>query len=503
MRRTVLRFWCVLASCAATAASAQGRSWIPIDDRLMPLFEQLVQRGDVEDPRPQIRPVRQDEAVAVLRAAQCDDNSWCLAAVARLLQRWAMVAAHPSVRVDAEAGAQSTSSARRDLLWPAAPSNALAPFARVAGLLAQRDFSVAGTFDEDPVTAHDPDRGNAHFGDVRASTLFAEFAPSHGDITIGKLTRNWGPVGTEGLARSASAYPFPDLALEVAARPLHIFFEAATLDDSLAPDGAPASRWFAMHRVSLRLSSRLTVALWETAVAQGERRPGDDALEGLVSILGDGDVFGRDAQRNNIQAVDLSAWPARRVRLEAQVAIDDVGRSVPSASARETSYPDRYAATMTLGGAIGAAWTWEVTGTRVTNLAYRTADPRENFLYHQVAIGPIFPDHELFQASLGIPLRDALILHPEISLLRQGEGRIQSPFPEYDSLPSTPRLFAGTVRRTVRVALGADGAIGPVTVDADVGLNFDRNSDQMPGYDRSRFEGRVKATFHFGRTWAF
>jgi hypothetical protein len=90
---------------------------------------------------------------------------------------------------------------------------------------------------------------------------------------------------------------------------------------------------------------------------------------------------------------------------------------------------------------------------------------------------------------------------PELTLLRQGQGRINDPYPEPDSggvLP-TPALFIGTVERTYRAAVGLSGRTGPLDLAANAGFHHVVNSGHQEGRTVNRFEGRIQATLGFSR----
>src|SRR6476620_5860827 len=48
---------------------AQASPYLPLDDPRLPLLEHLIERGDIEDPSPMVRPFRRRDAVRVLAAA--------------------------------------------------------------------------------------------------------------------------------------------------------------------------------------------------------------------------------------------------------------------------------------------------------------------------------------------------------------------------------------------------------------------------------------------------
>jgi hypothetical protein len=86
-------------------------------------------------------------------------------------------------------------------------------------------------------------------------------------------------------------------------------------------------------------------------------------------------------------------------------------------------------------------------------------------------------------------------LTPELTLLRQGEGSINAPFPSTDvEAGQTPQLFIGVVERTWRAALGLRGTEGPLDLSLNTGFHHVVNADHQEGRTVNRFEGRLQAT---------
>jgi hypothetical protein len=98
-------------------------------------------------------------------------------------------------------------------------------------------------------------------------------------------------------------------------------------------------------------------------------------------------------------------------------------------------------------------------------------------------------------------VREAWLLSPELTLLRQGEGRINDPYPVPDAngILSTPALFIGTLERTYRAAVALSGRTGPVDLAATAGFHRVVNSGHQEGRNVSRFEGRLQATLGLSR----
>ena len=91
------------------------------------------------------------------------------------------------------------------------------------------------------------------------------------------------------------------------------------------------------------------------------------------------------------------------------------------------------------------------------------------------------------------------MVSPELTLLRQGEGRINDPWPTWQALADTPTLFLGTVERTWRAALDVSGRHGPLALHLNAGVHRLQNADHVEGRRRTEFVARLQATL--GTRW--
>jgi hypothetical protein len=98
-------------------------------------------------------------------------------------------------------------------------------------------------------------------------------------------------------------------------------------------------------------------------------------------------------------------------------------------------------------------------------------------------------------------VRTQWLLSPELVLLRQGEGRINDPYPvpNASGVLATPALFIGTVERTYRAAVGLSGRTGPLDLIADAGFHHVVNAGHQEGRTVNRFEGRLQMTLGLSR----
>jgi hypothetical protein len=100
-----------------------------------------------------------------------------------------------------------------------------------------------------------------------------------------------------------------------------------------------------------------------------------------------------------------------------------------------------------------------------------------------------------------LPFRRQWLLTPELTMLRQGEGRINDPYPVIPppgGVLSTPALFIGVVERTYRAALGVSGRSGPLDLLMNAGFHHVVNSGHQAGLSTDRFEGRLQVTLGLG-----
>jgi hypothetical protein len=166
---------------------------------------------------------------------------------------------------------------------------------------------------------------------------------------------------------------------------------------------------------------------------------------------------------------------------------------------------DRWAFTIAGYGALGETLGWHAWYTQVSSLALRTGNPQENFTDQGVGIGRNFSDDDQLSAFLTIPAGHLGLLTPELTFQRQGEGKIDTPYPLPDANGNqiTPMFLIGTVERTYRIALGVSGREGPFDIAANGGFHHVVNDQNQPGVTANRFVGRIKVTLDWRRHGSF
>jgi hypothetical protein len=493
--RALLLATALAGVCAPAPAGAQASPYISLDDPRLPLLEHLIARGAVDDPSPMMRPFRRADAVRVLAAADTGAASSSTALVRRLRAEledppgntWALAG---------RAGVQAYSDARRDLLHPAGPDG-VRPYAELRGAATFGNLVLVTRPVVEPRLVDDPDwpgrRDVAVAGRIADAYISAQF--KYASLLYGQLDRNWGPVGLPGIPLGNYGYERQGLALDIGTGTIRLSAVATDLMDEIDSLGRTVHRYYFVHRLHLRPSRRLSIAPWEGVIVSGADRTFETRYRNPLSLSYLANTLGLGDRGNVILGVDLRWQAFGRTTLQAQLAVDDFWTED-----RERNR-DRWALTVGAEGPVLASAAWRALYTQVSSLALRAFDPADNFTDAGVGIGRNFADHDQLSIWVTLPFRNQWLLSPELTLLRQGEGRINDPYPVPDpsGVLSTPALFIGTMERTFRAAMGLSGRTGPLDLVADLGFHHVVNSGHQEGRTENRFRGRLQATLGLSR----
>jgi hypothetical protein len=492
----VVLFATALAGVFAPArAGAQASAYIPLDHPRLPLLEHLIARGEVEDPSPMVRPFRRADASRVLMAADSSDRSPSKALIQRLRQSFADTLDN-NWMLEGRVGAQAYTHARRDLLHPAGP-NGIRPYAELAGSAVFGNLVLATRPAVEPRLVDDPDwfgrRDLDLAGRIADAYISAQF--KYASLFYGQLDRNWGPAGLPGIPLSNYGYERQGLALEIGTRDIRLSALATDLQDETDSLGRTVHRYYFVHRLHARLSRRLSIAPWEGIIVAGVDRTFETRYRNPLSLGYLANTIGLGDRGNVMLGVDVRWQPFGRTTFAAQLALDDFWYD------NRQRNRDRWAFTLGAQGPFGRSAAWHALYTQVSSLALRAFNRAENFTDGGVGIGRNFSDHDQLSLRLTLPARDEWLISPELTLLRQGEGRINDPYPVPDAngVLSTPALFIGTVERTYRAGVGLSGRTGPLDLVANAGFHHVVNSGHQEGRTVDRFEGRIQATLGIRR----
>jgi len=480
---------------APPCARAQASPYLPLDDPRLPLLEHLIARGDIDDPSPMVRPIRRADALRVLVQA---DTTGAPKLVPALRVAFTEVPGGQTWRVAGRAGAQAYSHIRRDVLHPLGPDG-VRPYAEFTGEAVFGPVALVSRPAAEPRIVDDPEWPGRK--DLELAWRFPEAYLSaqfkYGSLFYGQMDRNWGPVGVPGIGVSNYGYAQTETGFLVGTRTLQLEALARSLFDEQDSLGATVHRYFFAHRLGVRLSDRLRLGLWETTVLSGVDREFDGRYRNPLTLLLLANQYGLGADGNVLLGLDAH-WRVRgHTTLQVQLGLDDLQYENTSG---DTRYPNRWALTVAGFGPLGRSLGWRAYYTQASSLAFRTLNPFENFTDKGVGLGRNFADMDQLTLQVSVPGGAHWLLTPELTVLRQGEGEINDPFPTSpEEAGQIPQLFIGVVERTWRAALDLRGAQGPLQVSLNAGFHHVQNADHEEGRTVDRFEGRLQATIGLSR----
>jgi hypothetical protein len=506
--RTVAALIAVLAGASLTGTAIleaqQASPYVPLNDWTMPYVEHLIAAGVIEDPSPLTRPLRRSDVLRALAAADTARSNGTLTATLRQL-RTALsgTTARSYGRAAGAIGVALANYARRD---PLSAIDSVGPRQSGPGHgTISADLNLELVTDRFVLVTHplmdtrlkyDPDWFGKQDRAVAGRTAEAYVAAQWklAELFFGRLDRNWGPAGVPGLLLSDNPYGLDHFALSIGSTKLRLEAIATQLDDRRDSSGTVVHRFMGMHRLLVR-PGPWTLVAWEGSVLSGPDRSFEmwylNALNlGILEQVNNG------GNVNSFVGLDFERHGT--VTVFGQMLLDDIQIDRKVASDLK---PSSYALTLGAEGRLGRAvrlGSWKAYYTRVTNLTYRNEDNLQVPLYHGLGTGRNFDDYDQLTATVGLLPRAGLLLNPELTYLRQGEGDPRQPHPLVPAYPTTPTIFQGIVERTLRVALA-----GSYAVDGRVGLSFTAgvhritNFQHVAGDTRTRFLGSVGLAYRF------
>ncbi|MGH7751748.1 MAG: hypothetical protein ACREN5_02940, partial [Gemmatimonadales bacterium] len=303
-----------------------------------------------------------------------------------------------------------------------------------------------------------------------------------GELFFGRLDRNWGPSVAQGLLLSANPYGLDHLGLTVGTSGIQLQAFATQLDTRDSA-GVSVRRYLVQHRLWLRPPGRWTVAFWEGSALSGS----DRALEPWylnVLNLGFLEQLNTNTNVNSFVGLDVERRGAATLFLQAM--LDDIQVDRKTLTDQK---PTSWGLTVGAKGRLPAAGSWTLFYTQVANLTYRNEDDLQVPSYHGLGTGRNFSDYDQASVRARFLGPGGVLLSPEVTLVRQGEGDLRLAHPVPAAYPSTATLLQGVVQRTLRVALGVHWARGPLVVEGDAGAHMVSNDAHVRGRSRTRFVG--------------
>jgi hypothetical protein len=311
----------------------------------------------------------------------------------------------------------------------------------------------------------------------------------YGELTFGRVGRNWGPPTLDGLMLGDYAYTYDHLYGSVGTDRIHWSTVIARLDNSLSATGQEVQRYFSIHRIAFSLGN-WDFAGSESYVYSGVSRGFEPTLANPFNVFA---LSWRNENKDGNLGLggEFAVRTARFGTLAGQLFIDDM--QIDHGCVPYCKQPSSYAATLTAEGLpLAGDQRWFASYTRVSNLAYRNKNPNETYESYGVGLGRGFSDYDELKAGLDLALVPSTPLRLYAAHRRQGEGNYNTPFPLPANFATTPGMFSGVVMGVTRIAVAGATRWRDFEVGGDVGVNHNTNYMHVTGVTYTGFEGRIK-----------
>jgi hypothetical protein len=462
----------------------------------MSYVEHWITAGIVVDPTPLSRPFTRTDLSLALAAVDTNrlghNERRVLSAIRDDLNDRERSAA---VRLFAHASIAAATHTRRDPLRALGPE--LGTAAGGAGVELRLDQVVATTHPYfDTRLRRDPDyrgiKSRAIAG--RNAEAYIDARWRFGELFFGTVDRNWGPPVVESLLLSSAPYGYDHLLIGLGTRSVRLEGVATQLDNLADTAGVLNHRYFVAHRLLLRPPGHTTIVLWEGTLIAGRDRTLEPWFANILN-LGLLAQYDQGVTANNQLGIDVQTRIGG-VTAFASLLIDDYQVDRSTLTDQE---PPQYGATLGAQGGL-AHWSWSAWYTRIANLTYRTDNPVETVMRRGVGLARDFSDYDQLTLRATRVVGPGVLIAPEVTVLRQGEGDLRAPYPPPSAFPTTPTFLSGVVERTVRLALGVRADTRRVGLKADAGIHFVNNAGHVTGTNDSRFVGSVTLEFRLARS---
>ena len=309
----------------------------------------------------------------------------------------------------------------------------------------------------------------------------------YGELTFGRVGRNWGPPTEVGLQVGNYAYTYDHLYGSIGTDKIHFSTLVARLDNLLLPSGQQVQRYFSIHRLSARRGN------WEFAGSEsylytGVGRGFEPTFASPFNIFGLS--WRNENQDGNFGLGAEAAYRSRVGTLAGHLFIDDLQIDRCNPNCKE---PSSYGLTLTAEGLpLVGDQRWFTSYTRVSNLTYRTPNPAETYEVFGVGLGRGFSDYDEVRLGADLAIVPLTPLRLYVAHRRQGQGDYRATYPTPAEYATTPGIFSGIVTGVTRAGVSGASRWRDFEVSGDVGVNHVTNDLHVVGANRTAFEGRVK-----------
>lgn len=462
----------------------------------------MVARGLLPELQPLVQPYRRIDVAKALVAARdgnrltAHESGWAEVVEEELQPELAALARpEPATTLNGTfpLGAWGVTSTHRDVLRPndssdvfgVAEADFSADFPNVA--LALR-FRWDDWLRNDPqfplgkvVESHPNFLGLTDFGG-RAEEGYAEVQVPYLQIGAGRLYRNWGLPGVDGMLVSAYAYSYDQVFYRFGTNKLSVTGFVAQLDEY---EGG-IKRHYSAHRLDWRVNDNLALGFGESVVYGGENRSFDLRQAtpiGVWLVGGYGEDYLEGANSNNSFS-EISVWWRFQNTLVSYL-------SVMYDSPSENNAGPGYGLVASLQLPNLGRTALRLDYTQIGAMTYRAPIEYEGYTFRNLGLGHDKADFDQFSLTLDWQPVPRLFLTPRVDWQRAGEGDFLDPFPADGT--GLPWVHTGVIEHTLRLGLrGHWRPTGLFQFEWNAGQNFFWNRDHVTDATGSTFAGHFR-----------
>jgi hypothetical protein len=486
----------------AARVSAQASAYVPLDDIAYTYIDALMARGQFRELSVLERPFTEGALRTAIDSARArapgPSVSSYLDALYAAVEKYAvrpgnsdtLAAQSFRARGTGDLYATAQTSGRRELML-ADSANALRPggalrLVMAGGPVVGFTRAIIDTrLNVDPEFAGRKDRKlNARTEDGYVGGQW-----KYGELSLGRVGRNWGPPTLYGLMLGNYAYTYDHLYGRIGTDRIHWSTVITRLDDSVSAVAPAIERYFSIHRLAVQWKN-LELAATESFVYAGAGRGFEPSLVNPFNVYG---LTWRSENKEGNLGLggEFALRTFRFGTIAGQAFIDDL--QIDHSCNPACKQPSSYALTLAAEGLpLLAEQRWFASYTRVSNLAYNNKNPAEKYEVFGVGLGRGFSDYDEMKVGLDLALVPRTPLRLYAAHRRQGAGSYNTPFPLPADYGTTPGIFSGVVMGVTRLGLSGASKWQDFEISGDLGLNHNTNNAHVSGASHTAFEGRVK-----------
>jgi hypothetical protein len=365
-----------------------------------------------------------------------------------------------------------------------------------------RQFSFYTSFVLDEKLAKSPAYSGKKWNDLAGEieNSFISYNNQHIDIMLGRFGSNWGPVN-QSLVLSSTARPMDALAVRLRWGRFLISFQTGQLDKlkSLDSNNYVENRFFAGHRLDIKLSNNLNLGLFETIIYGGENRTWELAYLNPLMFF-HSIQLNDDSDDNTFLGVDFSYYLANRHKFYGQLLIDDYQIEEKSAGDNEPNEFGYQIGFQTIN--LLCSIDFEAEYLKIANRTFDQKWARNRYLNRGELIGNDFGnDGDRLCLSAIRWFKNSARLSINFTYQRRGEGDYSVPWTEpwLDSNTDFHESFpSGTIEKMISGSIKYSGFIGRIAyLDAESGIESYHNYGHIAGDKRTVPFFSARLTFLF------